>query len=54
MAGLDPATQPLRVCAAKRLFRRADARHWVAASRAAMVILGESLVKFKPSDATGP
>jgi hypothetical protein len=38
MAGLDPATQLWRVCTARRLFRRADARRWVAASRAAMVI----------------
>jgi hypothetical protein len=37
MAGLDPATQPARKRRNKETFGRADARHWVAATRAAMV-----------------
>ena len=36
MAGLNPATQPARKRRTKTLWG-ADARHWLAASRAAMV-----------------
>jgi hypothetical protein len=59
MAGLDPATQQARVCGRKDVLSRADARYWVAASRAAMTNgMGESAyaqirpsasVKFSPN-----
>jgi len=51
MAGLDPATKRDRVCGRKRVLSRADARYWVAASRAAMTKLGELLIIFAPSRA---